>query len=127
MTNNLTFRADKDLREKLRKLSEMTGFSITYIINEILRISFRNGTVRDLFWVYNKDHSDNFLNREITKGLDEALLLKEAFSVIQAVFSEQAIRVKDLEKSHNKIAKDDIANGKLRQLPLAKYLAEVDT
>ena len=123
LDDKISFRTEKELAKKIRKLSKLTGFTISHICNEIIKVCFKNGITKDLFWVYIKDHSDPFLQKEILKGKDNCSILKEAFSVIEAVFSEQEIRLIDLEKNTKIVNK--IVRGKFRQLPLEYFLKEV--
>lgn len=125
MPPNFTFKPKKEVIRTLRKLSKATGFSMVHIINEILIISFRNGLAKDLFWIYRKDYSDPFWNRKTTKGMDTTLILKDAFSSIESVFSEQETRINDLERNHTKIV-NDIVNGKVTQKQLTEYILEMD-
>ncbi len=125
MTAKLTFKANDELNKKLRKLSELTSLSIAYIINEVLTVSFRNGVAKDMFWFYLKDHSDPFLSKEIIKGIDNSLLLKESFSTIEAVFCGQEKRIKDLEQNQRKIVTGIVMGNLNKRTQLTDFIGEV--
>lgn len=121
MVNHITITPRKELLRDIKKLAKLTGFSANYVVCEILKVSFRSGLVKDLFWLYRKDHNDPFWENMITDTRDNVLLLKDSFTAIESVFSRQETRIKDLEKNHNEINKN-VMKGKLKQLPLADYL-----
>jgi hypothetical protein len=99
----LNIKVEKKLDEKIRKLANLTDFSISHICREILFVSFKNGIAKDLFWLYMKDHTDPFLQREITKGVSNSSLLKEAFTTIETIFEEQENRIQSLETDRTKL------------------------
>lgn len=113
------FKADTKLDEKIRKLSKLTGFSISHICRELLAVSFKTGIAKDLFWLYMEDHSDPFLHRELSQGIDPSSLMKDAFSVIETLYIEQEKRIQSLEKNHTKMV-DKLVSAK--QFSLADFL-----
>lgn len=120
-TIKLHAKVDLKTDKKIRKLAKLTDFTISHIISELLKMSFKTGLAKDIFWLYLTDHSDPFLDAETSEDYQDIIRLKENITVIQSVVSEQEKRLKALEESQS-----SMVNGlKASRVTLVDYLKDV--
>lgn len=121
-TQKLHAKVDIKTDRKIRKIANNTGFTISYVVTELLTMAIKTGLAKDIFWLYLTDHSDSFLDAESSEKLEDYDRLREILSNVQNVVSKHEKRIRDLEESQLSMVNGLKQVGK--SFPLSKFLDE---